>query len=811
MAKKKSTGKDRAKAAGQPDTDFVQKIANSRYLPLVVFVILPLIYFAPLLFEDNTSYISEAGLRGYGEEGGGFEYVKNPFAETNIWNPLLGGMPSSEGLHEYIFKIFNNLFIIFMYDFRAVNMYIACLTAFAGIAMFIFLRTIGAGRLLAIALGTAYMFSPHFMSFTYAGHISKMGVIAILPLLFTFLYRGIHTGKFRHFLWFGFFIALDIFTAHLQKVHFSLLATGFYFVYELAAQYLKEKNIQDTLKKTGFYVIAVLIGLGIGARGFMPQYLYTKTESKRAGQQGEGLTQEYASSWGLHAEEIASLVVPEFGNYDIPTSQKNHYWGKNAFKLNADYFGGIIFVLAFLSLFMFRRRREVPFFFCLMIFGLMFACGGNNPVFLIMYHLVPGIKSFRAPSLMFFVSAFSAFALAGIFLQELFAGKLDKTRIAGFMFIGVAALCIIGAANPEIYLSPWKALLYPEISDAKQAILGQNIPELRTGFLVSFLFFGLFGAGLLMIGRKLLRPSVMALALIPLFIVDFWRIDRDFLAYTPINPGVDPAGKKIAAYEFILAQDAGPYRVMPMHIRSLNEKFSYPGINTITGFHDFTMRRYDLMFKSLGKYGNEGLQHMINLLSGQYIVVPQQVGGAIFFQDGLSVVKNQEALPYFYVRDKAVLKTDESEIIDTILTNSLDLNNNVIIEKEPPDGFAVMLGQDSVQVKADVSVERFELSSGEVDLRVSLDAPGMLVFNENFHPGWHCTVDGAETEIFRANFLSQGVYLSEGEHTVQFRFVNEIISLSRTIMFLSFAVFLVLMVFAHRDMFGRFVKQKESE
>ena len=49
--------------------------------------------------------------------------------------------------------------------------------------------------------------------------------------------------------------------------------------------------------------------------------LYTRAESKRAtGDEVGGKTAEEqlasAQSWSLHPEEVASLVVPEFGGYD---------------------------------------------------------------------------------------------------------------------------------------------------------------------------------------------------------------------------------------------------------------------------------------------------------------------------------------------------------------------------------------------------------------------------------------------------------------------------------------------------------------
>jgi hypothetical protein len=55
-------------------------------------------------------------------------------------------------------------------------------------------------------------------------------------------------------------------------------------------------------------------------------------------------------------------------------------------------------------------------------------------------------------------------------------------------------------------------------------------------------------------------------------------------------------------------------------------------------------------------------------------------------------------------------------------------------------------------------------------LLVKAKGPGLLVVSEVAYPGWTARVDGEITEIYPANGVLRGVYLSGGEHTVEMRY-----------------------------------------
>lgn len=60
--------------------------------------------------------------------------------------------------------------------------------------------------------------------------------------------------------------------------------------------------------------------------------------------------------------------------------------------------------------------------------------------------------------------------------------------------------------------------------------------------------------------------------------------------------------------------------------------------------------------------------------------------------------------------------------------------------------------------------------SDHIEISADLQRPGWLVLNERFHPAWRAKVDGADTQVFRANRLFRAVRLSAGHHEIAFDF-----------------------------------------
>ena len=362
------------------------------------------------------------------------------------------------------------------------------------------------------------------------------------------------------------------------------------------------------------------------------------------------------------------------------------------------------------------------------MFGILFALGSATPVFNIMFHIVPGMKSFRAPSFMIFVSAFSAYILSAIVLQNIVNKNYkDISKKITIIIIGVAGLLFVLFINSSIVLDPWRALFYQDLAGNKLQIYTNNLPYLSTGFLISSFIFLIVGVLIYLISKSKINPLYLPLILSIIFIADFWRIDKKFLKTEPVSSVVPPSERKVPAYEYIKESDESLYRVLPLH-QALQSKFQYNDLILVSGFHDFTNRRYDTILSDLN---NNNLLNFAKLVNAKYLVSPQEINVPILnkaYEEGdLFVYKNSTALPWFYIRNNFAIERDENNLLQKILSGQIDLNTTAAIEKNIPEHIDFSNAENTTLENYKIDIMKYESNMGNVELLVTADTPGFLI------------------------------------------------------------------------------------
>ena len=182
--------------------------------------------------------------------------------------------------------------------------------------------------------------------------------------------------------------------------------------------------------------------------------------------------------------------------------------------------------------------------------------------------------------------------------------------------------------------------------------------------------------------------------------------------------------------------------------------------------------------------------NILRLLNTKYILADETV----FLFDKTKVekitpnlYKIKETLPRAYIVPNAIVINEKKKIFEALINPSFNPNQTIILEKNP-----------SVQLKNTSSFTPLEIikeNPNNIKLNVSLSSPGFLVLSEVWYPGWKASVNGKETEIYKANYILRSIYLDKGQKTVTFIFDPLSYKIGKLISITSFLIILLYIVF----------------
>lgn len=635
-------------------------------------------------------------------------------------------------------------------------------------------------RLLSTALAAAYMLNTNFISHIHAGHTGKFYIMAWLPLSLYLLLRSLKPdAKWHHSLLFAFSIAMMLSTFHPQFMYYALM--GFFLVWAFKfVRLARAKRLPSALMLSAKFWIPIFCGIGLVFFIFYPPLQWTKNYGVRGS--GEKTTYEHATSWSMHPEETASLVVPEF------TGLNEKYWGRNPFKLNSEYPGLSVLFLGVLGFAFFHRDRKRWFWLwgsvCLL--AVLFGLGAHTPLFRLFYAFIPGIKNFRAPSMMLFWLATALLVMSADTLSRLTDPKpipADTRRKWGLRLwqagFGIAGLMIVLGLAPGIALNIWDGLFGGE-GAGNIANRAANQSALALGFLRG----GILLAALVYGARKWLLDSVeptrFGLLLLLVTCVDLLWVDSNFIRlYDPARalPN-DPA---IA----FLKSDTSSYRIFGLPGTYERWQMQYHLIETTDGWTDNEYRLYR-------EYRGGDYQNNPNFMAGLKQNPDGSVSGSPFLdmlnvkylafraqgQGGMQVAPNASALPRAWfvaawdtLSDSLALGRMQEPGFDprklalistpgTAPHAAVDAGNPTDTSGDSAQAQAAAQAPPQAAIRQDL--KEYNRSTWTVTAPVE----GILVLSELWFPHWNATVDGKPASLLRANFAFRGVHLPAGTHTV---------------------------------------------
>jgi len=108
--------------------------------------------------------------------------------------------------------------------------------------------------------------------------------------------------------------------------------------------------------------------------------------------------------------------------------------------------------------------------------------------------------------------------------------------------------------------------------------------------------------------------------------------------------------------------------------------------------------------------------------------------------------------------------TNDFLTLNELASPSFDPWQTVLLADSPPPPAANATNANSG------TVEYTSYTPKDIKLRTQAPTPTMLLLNDKYDPNWRVFVDGKPAQLLRCNFIMRGVYLTEGQHNVEFYF-----------------------------------------
>ncbi len=834
----------------------------------IAFFILLLFVFRAFVFDPGTLMLNSDQLNGIGSK-----VVRAQSLVLSEWDDSrLGGVPTIDALFG---DAYHPLVLVeFLTDpARAVGFKFILIVWVAFLSAMALAKSLTGSLAWGTLFGFLYAFSPQYFTYVYGGHDGKMMVFAVAPLAILAIRKIIREASIGYFILFVLSVVWMILGSHLQLTYLFLWGAGFYALFEMLAL---SANWKTRSLRLGVTAGALAIALGISAFQIIPPYLYTTTESVRG--TGEKTNYGHAASWSLHQEELASMLIPGFIGVDVyeqkqgaaglelsgsslvsipyADMQKAHvqgspfYWGHNAFKLNHDSAGIVLTFLAFLGFFVRKSRRAAAFWFVGAAVALSYAMGVHSPLFKLWFAIIPGMKSFRAPSMAMFWLPLLMTMMAIPVITSFKKPENRRGMKAGFvMFLLLLAIvCVSRFAWSSVLGIPgflisigYGALLIAVLNildrgapfHAKEIVKSfqlkfKNSSKLELGAIfVPFLLTGFF----FLSNQKLLLDPVTA------------------IYFKPLNEGVMEftAGKILPSFVLALIATVGVFFALNSKLSGFKKAAVVGAIAaielyTINGafiqnvsYSDYVQPKNPVIQSILAEYPDSlNRPRVLSLsrnqaLSGNSFPLYGMRNADGFHDNELASYRlfrgGQNNENYMYNINQVAQGSDQNAFLDLmdigdVIFDSRAGTQYIPFKNHHSDGhlyghYVVLSDSQAVKalregfdykktlILAEEPEETFAQSESvngygkvvakpkmdDITYQVSSDKPAFLLSSGNFHRYWKATVNGKPAKVYKAFGTLRAVAIPQGSSTVRLEYKSDAVRGSLTLGLVACIVF----------------------
>lgn len=807
---------------------------------VALFAVLAFAYFYPADIEGRILYRHDSAAgKGMGQE---ISEYRQQTGETSRWtNSLFGGMPTYQIAPAYnsgkVLDQVANAYHLWLPD------YVWYLFAYL-LGFYILLRAFDFRQYLAALGAIVWAFSTYFLIIIAAGHYWKVMALAYLPPMIAGMVLA-YKGKYLWaFVVTAIFAALEVQANHVQMTYYFLFPIAFIVIAYLVDA-IRDKRLAHFAKATATCAAAALVGVSLNLSNLYHTWEYSKESmrgkselvKKNSGNQtNSGLDRDYITQWSYGVDETLTLLIPNAkGGASVPMvmsetamehadnnylplyQQIGQYWGEQPGTSGPVYVGAFVMFLFVLGLFIVKGPLKWALL-AATILSVLLSWGRNFMPFTDFFiDYVPMYAKFRTVASILVIAEFTIPLLAMLALKQIAERRELLTEKIKFVYVSLALTagpCLQFLFFPGMfdYVSSSEMHALSQFpADQLQPLL-HNLTEMREAVFTAdcrrSLFIIIIGVFVLLLFKAgKLKTAPMAAILFVLCLGDLWIVNKRYLNDDMFVDKTqrDQPMPKSAAVDQILHDTSLDYRVLNLATNTFNENETSYYLKSIGGYHPAKLRRYQELIDAyispemqrlypaiaesqgdMTQVKGDSIFPVLNMLNTKYFILPLEGGQTV-------PVQNPYAYGNAWIIDKVTYVDNANAELARV--GKIDLRHEAVADKR----FKAVLG-DSKKQDGESIVKLTSYAPNRLTYDVSTTKGGVIVFAENYYPGWTALVDGKEVEIGRVNYVLRAISVTAGRHKVELSFFPKTVNTTEYIAYAAYVVILLailLLVFLY--------------
>jgi len=663
-----------------------------------------------------------------------------------LWNPhVLLGTPFLANSISSLFYPLNAFYYALPVDL-AWRLVFIVRPILAGLLMALFLRSLGATAMGALAAGIIFPFSGFMVSWQGWTHVDAA---LWLPLIFLGINRLRQSGSMLFVPVTAAAFAMPFLAGH-PEVAFHIVLTGTIFaVYRL---FWPQPGCTDSpnqrRKFTGLFALSGVLAIGLASIQILPTLEWL-------GQ----IEHSLSNHWGELALPWKDMVA--FLSRDM-TSTPN---SAHLHVPEAVAYTGIFTLLAAAFAFLQRSKRDV-IFFCVLLAGALQVIYGTGPVFLVTRTapLLSGLSNWRV----IVVADFCLAVLAGLGLSALERNVEGRPRGLPWMILLFACL-LCGAGIAALHRREAAGACAWYLNSTSSWIL------LAVSAAVFSIFF-----------LRRMSAKVFSVAAVLCIAIDLLTFSYDHIPFSPKNR-IFPSSP---VYDYLKQHAQSSCRVAatdlvaPGNIEMMYQLYA-------PGGYDFassrtvellsTIATTNLFVMLQGERIANARHRVLDLTGVKYLVTSTDNGSSKPFadhpehfqpvyQEGTVILfENRRVLPRAFLVPASGVEVVQSPraALARLTDSTFDPETSVIVSR-PPVWPAENPAPGTGPLESSITSAQWGINA--VKMQVGVPRRAIFVLTDSYYPGWTVLVDGQKQPLLETDYDFRGVALQPGVHTVEFRY-----------------------------------------